>query len=69
MAVRITNLFADHGTIVQFLGEDEESGDVVIVSADHRPAQDISLALEAGEEDVYVDAEPWQVSTLVKGDA
>lgn len=59
MPITLHRLHADHGTIVQFEGTDED-GDTVIVSCDHRPAQDILNALQDGEE-VVVDPEPWAV--------
>lgn len=66
--IKLIHLFADHGTILQFLGEDLDTGDVVVVSADYRPGRDIFLALKA-EEEVLVSPEPWAVRTLQKAEA
>lgn len=71
--ITLTGLHADHGSIVVFEGiedvEDDGSVDAVLdartvlVSVDHRPAQDIWNALVAGEH-VMVDPEEWQIRWL-----
>jgi hypothetical protein len=43
----LTEVAADHGTIVAFNGTDED-GTAVVVYADHRPAADIVAALISG---------------------
>lgn len=62
MNVTLTNLLADHGSIVVFEGVDPK-GRAVSVSVDHRPAQDIADILFADGE-LDVDCESWQVGYL-----
>lgn len=50
-------------TIVQFVGYDNATGQLVRVAADHRPARDlIEILCDDGE--VEVRCEAWQVHTL-----
>lgn len=57
----VTRLVRDEGTVVVFEGSDNNAdGRLICFAADHRPAQDIVWALEAGE-DVQVVVEPWQL--------
>jgi len=55
--IEITGLAKPIGmldTIIQLAGLDMDSGDEVIVLADHRPARDILEAIAAGEGPVMV---------------
>ena len=50
-------------TIILFVGRERESGNLVQVAADHRPARDIIEAL-CDEDDVFVRCEGWQLANL-----
>ena len=56
----VTGVFADHGSLVQLLGRDED-GHSVLITAEHRPAQAIVEALEEHGEVYPVHAPPWAV--------
>lgn len=58
--VTVTEVVADHGSIVMLRGIEVETDAVVTFAADHRPAQHIAEALAAGE-DVEVALEGWQI--------
>lgn len=65
MVLTITKPFANHGSIIQFVGVDDD-GNEYVVAVDHRPAYAVIEALEFGEE-VRATVEPWQISRLPRG--
>jgi len=60
----ITALHDDHGSIIRFHGVDTETGNEVIIAAEHRPAQTIIDALHYDDEPVIVAAPSWAVTHL-----
>lgn len=63
MGITVTDVVADHGSVVVLRGIEHETDRTVTFAVDHRLAQAITEALAAGE-DVEVDVEDWQILAL-----
>ena len=59
--ITVTEVLADHGSVVLMRGIEHETDRVVTFAVDHRPAQHIADALAAGEDVEVYDVEDWQV--------
>lgn len=59
--ITVTEVVADHGSIVVLRGIEHETDRVVTFGADHRPAQAIADALAEGEDVEVYDVEDWQI--------
>lgn len=62
--ITVTEIVADHGSVVLMRGIEHETDRVITFAADHRPAQDIANALSEGEDVEVYDVEDWQVMSI-----
>lgn len=60
---------APMSTIGKAVGDDAETGDVVVFAGDWRPMRDLGYALEAAGEPIPVEVEDWQVIARPPRDA
>lgn len=59
--ITVTEIVADHGSVVLMRGIEHETDAVITFACDHRPAQAIADALAAGEDVEVYDVEEWQI--------
>lgn len=62
--ITVTEVVADHGSVVLMRGIEHETDRTVTFAVDHRPAQDIANALAQGEDVEVYDVEDWQVMSV-----
>lgn len=62
--ITVTEVVADHGSVVLMRGIEHETDRTITFACDHRPAQAIADALAAGEDVEVFDVEDWQIMSV-----